>query len=299
MSTCKGFFDAVRCRAELASVNDKVKQLEKSGADCQNKLGLCENTLRVCKSENISFAEALSEALGESSALRDKVDTLTQTNDTLIAENDLLVAQKSELDEVVRLMEDGPGDPQDPLRVLTLDLMIQKLGITYSDVFHGCHTRMFADSDWLIASRRDVQFYLDYYSMFWLPKIKPYTILEFTKLDGTVVRLMIRNCDEFCDFFQGFPALHLPWSGLPWGIFWGEVQGWISGYHAFNWTMYYTDGYDENGIAGIETSIIEPQGKNSMWVPTRDGEVKVTVADRLVAQPAAMFTVNSLGAIKV
>lgn len=279
---------------------------------CERSLQLCERKLGNCQTENL--------------ALADQVSVLCETNDKLAQNNEQLVSDLmickgdrdkyrklyqecqqggnsedlQELKDIIALMEDGPGAPKDPLRVITLAQMVQLLDKTLGDHFRNCPGRMFSDADWLVATREDIQIYLDYYSMFWLPKIKPYTVVEWKKLDGSTVKVWQRDCDDFSDFFQGFPALHVDWTGLPWGTMWAQVEGWIQGSHAFNFTVARNGDYKEQGIDGLYLYLIEPQGKNAMWVPTRDGdEIKVAEVDRLVMQPAATFKISQLNNIKV
>ena len=213
---------------------------------------------------------------------------------------DELIGSVTQQQEIISLMEDGPGAPKTTPRVLTWSVLNQKLLDVFGERYPTCPTKLFSDADWLVSTVKDVQFYIDYYSMFWLPKISPYKVVEWTKLDGTKVRIWARDCDDFSDFLQGVPTMHLDWVGLPWGIMWAEIEGaFISGYHAFNWTVTMKEGFDELDPDGLDMWLIEPQGKNSMWVPTSQGDISITVADRLVAQPMAAFKVKSIGMIKV
>lgn len=271
---------------------------------CERSLQLCERKLSTCQTENLALVEQISNSCEENDRLKQSIEVCKEDRDKyrkLYQEcqqgnnnQDL-----KELKDIIALMEEGPGAPKDPLRVITLNQMVQLLDKTLGARFQNSRGRMFSDADWLVATREDIQFYLDYYSMFWLPKIKPYTVVDWEKLDGSTVKIWQRDCDDFADFFQGFPALHVDWVGLPWGIMWGQVEGWLQGSHAFNFTVARTDDYKEQGTNGLSLYLIEPQVGQSMWVPTRSGNVEVAEVERLVMQPASIFKIKNLTNIKV
>ena len=240
----------------------------------KERLKQCNENLTVCEKNN--------------EVLRLKISDLEKK----------LKDKDSDSTAIVELMEKGPGPPKKPVCVLTGNLMIEKVTRVFGDIYLDCPSKLWSDSDWLLGQIEDVQLYLDYYSMFWLPKIRPYTILDWTMLDGTTKRIWVRDCDDFTDFLVGINVLHLPWCGFPWGMMWADVDGWIDGYHAFGWTIAANSSFNEKSINGLDLYLIEPQGKNSYWVPTRDAKVKVTEVNRFVAQPAANYTVTSMSVIK-
>ncbi len=206
-----------------------------------------------------------------------------------------------ELLSVVNLMENGPGAPSlDRMRVLSRDVMHQELTEVFGERYTGCPHVLLSDGDWLVGPKQDMDFYLDYYSMFWLPKLKPYKIIEWTRLDSTKVQIWARDCDDFSDFLQGVPTMHLDRTPLPWGQMWGKVEGaFISGGHAFNFMLTCDESFDEVTTAGLETWLIEPQKGRGWSVPTPEGPLDVYQVASYRLRPMADFTVLEIWFMKV
>lgn len=258
---------------------------------CENERQALKEANRILNERNEDLVDAVARLEQEK---KEACDSLGNAMDRIGELEDHV----SDLNGIVSLMEDGPGEPQGPLRVLSRDLINSKLTEVFGPVYQECQIRLFSDGDWVVPPRSDMSFYLDYFTMFWLPKLKPYTVIEVTRLDGTVVQIWARDCDDYADFLQGIPTMHLAWTPMPWGQFWGDVQGIVTGTHAFNWFITCTEEFDEVSINGLELWMIEPQRGQGWTVESAPG-VTVYPVVGFIARPMSMFTVERIWMCKV
>lgn len=215
-----------------------------------------------------------------------------------------IIKERDELIKLSRLLTEGPEIPdQSKVRWLQASYIqaclyeafpvpMQKLSIDL---------QLWSDSDYLVCPADQIQLFLDYYTMFWLPNIKPYTVISWTKLNGEKVDIWALDCDDFADFLQGIPALNPKWSCFPWGIMWGQVEGiLLSGGHAFNAMVCCTDEYKEESPSmtptkGLKFYVIEPQIGQQWNVNTPIGQItKGEITGYILKEPRAGFNIKDI-----
>ena len=180
---------------------------------------------------------------------------------------DALTALHNDYVKFAKLLTEGPEIP-DQSKVKWLQasyieaVLTDALGAPFANL--PLEKRFWSDSDFLVCPADQIQLFLDYYTMFWLPNINPYTILKWTKLNGENVDIWAVDCDDFADFLQGLPTINSKWACFPWGTMWGVVGGSMNGGHAFNWIVCCDDDYKEESPSvtptkGLKLYLIEPQ----------------------------------------
>ena len=254
-------------------------------SDCEQQLGQLQESY-----------DALTEDLGLANVKNTKLTGLLETAQK----------ERDDLLELSRLLTQGPDIPdQSKVRWLQASYVQQTIFEQLPVSQQLALDKWFwSDADYLVCPKSSIDFFLDYFKMFWLPNLK-YTVFEWTKLDGTKVEIWADDCDDIQDFFQGIPSLNSKWSCFPWGTFWAEIEGlFMSGGHAFGFIICCDDNYKEESPSttptkGLTLYIIEPQ-MSQMWkVNTPAGELSKYALKDLKLTPAAAFTVKGLWLVKV
>ena len=278
----------------------------KTETQCQTALAACKYDLAAKNIVVSAYFRQLTEA---NKALATLTQQLQECQQASSADLLALIKERDELLKLSKLLTEGPEIPdQSKVRWLqasyiqallyeSFPVPMQKLSIDL---------QLWSDSDYLVCPAASIQLFLDYYTMFWLPNIKPYTVIKWTKLDGTTVDIWALDCDDFSDFLQGIPALNPKWSCFPWGVMWGQVEGiLLSGGHAFNWIVCCTDEYQEvspsmTPTKGLKLYIIEPQVGQQWSVNTPAGQItKAEVTGYVLKEPGAGFNVKEIWMTKV
>ena len=217
--------------------------------------------------------------------------------------------ERDELLKLSKLLTEGPEIPdQSNVRWLQASYIQTCLYEAFPAQMQKVPLEMqlWSDSDYLVCPADQIQLFLDYYTMFWLPNIKPYTVTKWTKLDGTTVDIWALDCDDFSDFLQGIPALNPKWACFPWGIMWANVEGlFMAGGHAFNFVVCCDDNYTEESPSltptkGLKLYIIEPQQGQQWSVNTPAGMiVKTAITGYQLKEVKGFFNVKEIWMTKV
>ena len=210
---------------------------------------------------------------------------------------------KRELDTINTNLNKGPEPPgEDKIRVLNASLLQTLLANVLGDKYTKCPAKHFSDTDYLVCPKEDVERWLEFFGKFWLPKIKPYRIVKWKKLDGTEVEIYAVDCDDFSDAFQGITAVYEKWAPFPWGEFWGLIEGpSMMGGHAFCWVVTCDESFDEKSVDGLKLHIIEPQWSES-WVAGTEmmSHQKFVRVDELrLAEMSPAYEIKELWMVKV
>ena len=249
---------------------------EEATTDCEGKLATC--TGQLAKSN-------------------EAYDKVTEENVRLNTTNTQLIGQLAALN----MLKMGPVPPsENKLRVINgaqlNDLLFAKLGQIYASAPH-----FFSDDIYQITTAPETDRYLRFYEKNWLPILNPYTVLEWRMLNGQVVKIYIRDCDDFADHFQGVASTYLGWSGIAWGNIWAVVNGlFLSGGHAFNFVPTYREEYNEVGINGLDLWLIESQTSGAWTVNGKRGDTTAIVEyyERKPLEVMALYNLESVMMVK-
>jgi hypothetical protein len=215
--------------------------------------------------------------------LEDQLAVCQNVTTQLIKERDRAIdaygQQLDRFNELQRrhtLMIEGPEPPSaDRLRVLELEVLDRFLAETLGDVFIQCPCKLWSDASWLVTTKEELDRYLAYIGEYWLPHVKPYTVLEWERLSGESEEIAAVDCDDFEAFLKGITVPHggdrRIWSALPWAGTWGEID-YLGGtaWHAFHFHVTFTEGFDETGPEGLEFWWLEPQTLDT-WTEVEKG----------------------------
>jgi len=260
---CKSLFalfDNVKLRLELAKWKADFKLLQGNNEKCQKKVAIISE----------DYARILNE----------------------------LNASERELIELTN----GPEPPAtESLRVINTDLLHQlfanRLGQRYADLYSQGKV-FWSDLNFLVPQKPDVDRYLRYLKDYWLPIVKPYTVIEWERLDGDVVDIAQCDCDNFAGWYKYKDAEHGLWAALAKTLMWAVVTGpLLKGYHAFDSQPTWEEPYNEQSIEGLELWNMEPQvlGTWPVEVPGI-GRARVGQVVNIVPKPTAgAFTITSMG----
>jgi hypothetical protein len=260
----------------------KVLCPNKALQECQDDLTQCEVDLSKCNNDKLMLDKQLDTETANYIAARDERDDYKMLLENSNANIASLQKQYNDLTDLQKLLTEGPPIPdQGKVRWLQASYIEAVLSEGLGPAFDNLpfEKRFWSDSDYLVCPRESIQLFLDYYTMFWLPNINPYTVTKWTKLNGTTVDIWALDCDDFADFLKGLPAINPKWSCFPWGIMWGQVEGlFIAGGHAFDFVVCCTDEYKEESPSltptkGLKLYIIEPQAGQQWSVNTPVGMI--------------------------
>ena len=218
----------------------------------------------------MSLCKILKGGSATSAELQRQLDECRKERDTYKELATGLEQKHIELSQRLTLLTEGPEPPLlEELKVLPQGILEQLLKQTLGARFTQCPNKLWSDGDWIVCSKSHVDRYLDYYSEHWLPLAKPYKIII---VEGKEV--WARDCDNFADLMVGLPTIHhVHWSGLTWGMLWGNVEGSIMGPHAFDAIVSCDDTYNGKNTTGLDLWLLEPQW-GDIWEP-RSGKSEV------------------------
>jgi len=192
------------------------------------------------------------------------------------------------------LLTGGPPQPADSdLRVAESWL----LELLYQDRFgakYPAGLTAFSDQAFWVCRKENVDVYCAYLRDIWLPHVKPYTVVNWKKLNGDDVQIYQIDCDNFASFGKGITAAHGRWAGLAWNVMWANVRGvFMAGPHAFENISTWEDGYDEEHIDHLEHWTLEPQVMQTWEVELPMGTAEVGQVIDVLPVPAAGFGVEA------
>lgn len=202
----------------------------------------------------------------------------------------------------ITLLTEGPEPPAAAnLRVITTGLLhtlsADRLGARYTDL-HIAGKVFWSDTNFLISQKPDLDRHCLYLREHWLPIVKPYTVIEWVRLDGDVVDIAQCDCDNFAGWWKYKDAEHGLWAALAKTLVWAVVTGpLMKGYHAFGTQPTWAEPYNEQSIKGLELWTMEPQVLRVWPVEVPGiGIAKIGQVVDIVPKPTAgLFTIGSMG----
>jgi hypothetical protein len=239
-----------------------------------DELGQCLTALGTSNEQLGNAQAALGSTQAELKEANNAIAVLTQNlqecHQGSGAELLAVIKERDELLKLSNLLTEGPDVPdQSKVRWLPLAyidaLLTTQLGTKYTQ----CTSKHYSEDNYVVCSKWDMEQFIQYYAMFWMPHIK-YVTQQWKKLNGSQVEIWMNDCDNYSDFFKGLPAINPNWACFPWGQVWAEVEGWMSGGHAFNILVCCDDTYNETSIAGLHAYLLEPQmAGGGLWPAAR------------------------------
>jgi len=265
----------------------------------------CQTDLVQCNADKAAIQTQLTTCNQAKATLADQLATLTSQ---LSACNASLSAGQ----QAFAALTAGPPAPATAnLRVVDAaklnQLWWEKLGQPYTDCINagGVH---WAWPPWLCCKEADLQGYLAFFKQTFLPLLTPYTVLDWVDTFGNHTQISGRTCSDFSAAFWGIPSLYLGWTPIVWGVVWAQVESlFLSGGHAFNWTLTWDESYVEPSPAdtvvsakGLSLAFIEPQTEghwNAQGIALDETAKVVGLKSRPIEDLSINYNIKSLYAI--
>jgi len=176
------------------------------------------------------------------------------------------------------LTEGPPPPPREKTRVLSMKLLDQFLVEKLGEKYARCPGKHFSDLDYLVTFREEWERLNQFFVEHWLPRIKPYLVIKWRRLDGTEAHIYARDCQQFGSFYYAFPALYEGWTAFCRAELWGRIRLSESrfGGHAYNGLVFCDETFDEKTTKGLRLCYAEPQVGDIWRVPYEGGELELS-----------------------